>query len=63
MVIFNFLITYPIHVLKSSENRNSIVLSNEILSLSHNQYEYLNKKQNTILILSIDNRHNQRHTV
>jgi hypothetical protein len=35
VVVFDFLITYPIHVLKSSENIYSIVLSNEILSLSH----------------------------
>jgi hypothetical protein len=41
---FIFLITYSIHVLKSSENIYSIVLSNEILSL----YEYLNKRKSAI---------------
>ncbi len=44
LVLFDFLITYPIHVLKSSENIYSIVLSNEILSL----YEYLNKRKSAI---------------
>jgi hypothetical protein len=45
-VVFDFLITYPIHVFKSLENRQ-LSFRNEILSLSYNnnakQDNYLNE--------------------